>query len=68
MAPIIIPLFWDVTVHYYWPRDLNFFLFEIAKMKEITAGDGVKHIMILPIHLTAAMNVLSFYLTGKALK
>jgi hypothetical protein len=77
MAPILLPLFGEVVVHYYWPKDLNFFIFETVKMKAIVcgtenfneAGQSIsKHIMILPIHITAAMNVLSFYLTGKALK
>lgn len=68
MAPIILPLFFDVTVHYYWPKNLDFIFFEIEKMKEITAGNGDRHIMILPVHITTSLNTLSFYLTGKALK
>jgi hypothetical protein len=78
MAPIILPFFGDVVVHYYWPKDLDFFIFETTRMKAIVCGTenfdpktGASistHVMILPIHITAAMNVLSFYLTGKALK
>lgn len=68
MAPILLPIFFDVTVHYYWPRTLDFIFFEIEKMKEVTAGNGSKHIMILPIHITASLNILSFYLTGKGFK
>lgn len=68
MAPIALPLLGDITVHYYWPREFNFFVIEFEKMKEITAGTGSKHIMILPIHISTCANVLSFYLTGKAFK
>jgi len=68
MAPIMLPMLGDVTVHYYWPKDWNFFGIEFEKMKEIVAGTGDRHIMILPIHISTCANVLSFYLTGKALK
>lgn len=77
MAPILMPLLGNIVIEYYWPKDLDFFVFETTKMKALVAGTPVidergndisRHIMILPIHITASMNMLSFYLTGKALK
>ena len=68
MAPIILPMVGDVTVHYYWPKNFNFFAIELEQMKEIVAGEGKRHIMILPFHITTCANLLAFYMAGKGLK
>lgn len=68
LAPIIMPVIADVTVHYYYPKDYRFLFFDWDALKEIKAGSGKNHIMILPIHISLCANYIGFFLTGRAMR
>ena len=69
LSTILIPLFQDVTIQWYYPKiGYNLFVFQKEKMEIFTIGNGPRTIAILPFQVSFAANVTWFYLCGKPFK
>lgn len=68
LSTILIPLFGDVTVHFYAPKEAGWWVFKKDLLQEYTFGAGSKHIALFPYQVSFCLNVAWFYICGRPLK
>ena len=78
VSPLMLPMFMDVTIHFFVPKDQGFFAwlsFDKAKLTEYLipelangAEDKTRHVAVFPFMYSFASNVAWFYLSGRPMK
>jgi len=78
VSPLMLPMFMDVTIHFFVPKDQGFFAwfsFDKAKLTEYLipemgkeVEDTTRHVALFPFMYSFASNVAWFYLSGRPMK